>query len=454
MKNLKIKSRKARLIFPLCVVLLSLLTICCNDELKVDKETFFPPKADEESRFDIFYPDSGGFGTKLILKGYNFGTDTNYIKVTVNDKKAKVIRANDNIIYAIVPSRADTGYVRLYLKKGEEFEEFTSETEFRYLFKSNVSTLFGVPGKAAEDNRLDGPYAEALLRRPWQIVTDNDGTIYFVDEGRGQSKNGALRKASNGNVETLVYDNNGVFQSPNGVVFSLNEDTLFIPNRWTGSDVNTDVNIVFSTRDANFVNTKALVTIPKAGTNSVAVHPKTGEVFFDHNSEGAVYRHTGNGNYEKMLVVREGYNDMEMRLLFNKTGDILYIIARKKHCIYRVTYNAATHTFGIPELFAGDYGESGYASGKGTGARFNQPSTPCLDPEGNLLIPDKMNHCIRKITPEGEVTLYAGQPQKSGHTDGLPDKAKFYEPEAVTFSGNALIVADRGNHCVRNVVIE
>ena len=103
MKNLKIKSRKARLIFPLCVVLLSLLTICCNDELKVDKETFFPPKADEESRFDIFYPDSGGFGTKLILKGYNFGTDTNYIKVTVNDKKAKVIRANDKSRYRLCP---------------------------------------------------------------------------------------------------------------------------------------------------------------------------------------------------------------------------------------------------------------------------------------------------------------------------------------------------------------
>lgn len=354
----------------------------------------------------------------------------------------------------IVPSRADTGYVRLYLKKGEEFEEFTSETEFRYLFKSNVSTLFGVPGKAAEDNRLDGPYAEALLRRPWQIVTDNDGTIYFVDEGRGQSKNGALRKASNGNVETLVYDNNGVFQSPNGVVFSLNEDTLFIPNRWTGSDVKTDVNIVFSTRDANFVNTKALVTIPKAGTNSVAVHPKTGEVFFDHNSEGAVYRHTGNGNYEKMLVVREGYNDMEMRLLFNKTGDILYIIARKKHCIYRVTYNAATlHLVFRSYLLV---------------ITENQDMLPVKEQVRVLtsqvllawilkvicLFPIKMNHCIRKITPEGEVTLYAGQPQKSGHTDGLPDKAKFYEPEAVTFSGNALIVADRGNHCVRNVVIE
>lgn len=84
----------------------------------------------------------------------------------------------------------------------------------------------------------------------------------LYDEGRGQSKNGALRKASNGNVETLVYDNNGVFQSPNGVVFSLNEDTLFIPNRWTGSDVKTDVNIVFSTRDANFVKYQSIGYYP------------------------------------------------------------------------------------------------------------------------------------------------------------------------------------------------
>lgn len=454
MKNLRIKNRKVRVAFPVYFVLLSFFIICCNNELKVEKENFFPPNTNEESRFDVFYPDSGGFGTKLILKGYNFGTDTNYVKVTVNNKKAKVVRVNNDILYAVVPTRADTGYIRLYIKKGEEFEEFISEKEFRYLFKSNVTTLFGVAGQAASDIREDGSYSEALLRRPWQIISDKDGAIYFADEGRGRSKQGALRKAANKEVETLVYCSSGPYQSCNGFAFNLLEDTLFMANRYVSGDVNNDVNVMYSTRDANFVNVKELVSMKQAGTNSVVIHPISGELFFDHNEECAVYRHIGNGKSEKVFVLKEGYKDAEMRLLFNKEGDILYVVARKKHCIYKVSYNMTTRTFGTPELFAGEWTTSGYANGTGTAARFNQPSTPCLDPDGNLLIPDKTNHCIRKITPEGEVTRYAGQANQSGFNDGAPDKAKFNEPEAVTFHGNALIVADRGNHCIRQVVIE
>lgn len=454
MRNLKIKSRKVQTAFPLCFILLSFLIICCNNELKVDQEAFFPPKADEESGFETFYPDSGGFGTKLILRGYNFGTDTNYVKVTVNNKKAKVVRVNNNILYAVVPTRADTGYVRLYLKKGEEFKEYTSDRKFRYLFKSNVSTLFGIPGQAASNIREDGSYNEAKLRRPWQLTTDKDGTIYFSDEGRGVSNSsGALRKASKGNVETLVYCSSGPYQSCNALAFSLNEDTLFMANRWTG-EVTNDINVMYSTRDANFVNVKGLIAIKRAGTASVTIHPKTGQLFFDYGAEGTICRYTGNEEYKQVLTVKEGYRDLDLRLLFNQEGNVLYIIVRNKHCIYKASYNAATQTFGTPEFFVGAYGESGYANGIGTAARFNQPSTPCLDPEGNLLIPDKMNHCIRKITPEGEVTLYAGQPGQSGHNDGTPDKAKLFEPEAVSFSGNALIVADRGNHVVRSIVIE
>ena len=456
MKNLKFNSSKAKVALPICIVLLSFFVICCNDEIKSNSESFFPPKVDLESTFEAFYPDSGGMGTKLILRGTNFGTDTNYVRVTVNKLKAKVVRVNDNILYAVVPARADTGYVRLYIKKGDKEEEYMSNNEFRYLFKSNVSTLIGTPGKQAENNRTDGPYTEALLRRPWQIITDKDGTIFWADEGRGTDKNGALRKASNGETETIVYNSSGAYQSCNGFAFSVTQDTLFMANRWVGSDVKNDVSVMYATRDANFINVKALVELPKSSTNSVAIHPKTGEIFFDHDSEGAVYKYNKEApnKCEKVFNVRGSYNGMEMRLLFNKEGDILYLILCAKHCIYKVSYDAKTHTFGTPEPFAGEWFTSGYANGEGLAARFNNPSSPCLDPEGNLIIPDKKNHCIRKITPEGTVSLYAGKPGEGGHSDGLPDKAKFKEPEAVTFHKNALYVADRENHCIRQVVIE
>jgi hypothetical protein len=460
MKKIKIKNQGMMRLSPVVVLLLlSFLTILSckdNDMLEADHTTYYPPKAELKSSLVSFYPDSGGFATKLIIKGTNLGTDTNYVKVTVNDRKARIVAVNNDILYAVVPTRAGTGPVRLYVKRTKDFEEFTSTTDFKYLYKSNVSTLFGIPGKMSPDNRLDGPYDVALLRRPWQIVVDNDGVIYFIDEGRGQNKNGALRKAANGNVETLVYDNAGVFQSPNCVVFNANQDTLFMANRFdvNATDVKTDVNVMYATRETNFVNVKALTSFHMAGTNSIAINPKTSELFFDNNSEGAIYKYTGEGKYIKVLTVRPGFNDMEMRLLFNKTGDILYIVARKKHCIYKVSYDITTHTFGEVVPFAGEYGQSGYASGTGTAARFNGPSSPCFDSDGNLLVPDKFNHCIRKITLEGEVTLYAGQPGVSGCVDGVPERAKFNCPEAVTYHGNSLIVADRENEVVRSVVIE
>lgn len=61
--------------------------------------------------FESFSPDSGGVKTQLIIRGQNFGTDTAYLKVTVNNKRAAIVGVADDVIYAIVPARADTGYV-------------------------------------------------------------------------------------------------------------------------------------------------------------------------------------------------------------------------------------------------------------------------------------------------------------------------------------------------------
>lgn len=442
------------------IVALSIISGCNNSDLPpiISSVQSTPPDFSKPIILESFSPDSGGVGTQLVLKGQNFGTDSNYLYVTVNDKKAKIVGVKNDYIYAVVPARADTGYVRLYVGQGDNVEEYALDKPFRYKFKRNVTTL---AGKDQENGRIDGDYGEARLQRPWFLLADKDDAMYFVDEGRGTDKNGALRRAREDLIETLVQCSAGPFQSPTCLAFSKNEDTLYITNK-SSHEVTTDVNILYCTRAGGFVDTKPFVYMKGAQTQGIAVNPKTGEVFFDSQTDGYIYRYTGTGKtatqedtpYEQLFRI-SGSSNVEMRMLFSQDGSTLYVVIRNRHCIYKINYDTETRTFGVPEMFAGLWGESGYANGVGTGARFNWPGQPALDEDGNLYVPDKSNHCIRKITPQGEVSLYAGKGTEAGYKDGTPDRARFRDPEAVVFlSDGAMYVADRNNHCIRRVVVE
>ena len=54
--------------------------------------------------------------------------------------------------------------------------------------------------------------------------------------------------------------------------------------------------------------------------------------------------------------------------------------------------------------------KSGYRDGKGGDALFNGLRAICMDNAKNLFVADTDNHCIRKITPDGYVSTYAGIP--------------------------------------------
>ncbi len=107
---------------------------------------------------------------------------------------------------------------------------------------------------------------------------------------------------------------------------------------------------------------------------------------------------------------------------------------------------------GTVTTLAGSAGNSGWANGTGSAARFSHPTGIDIDSSGNLYVADNFNHTIRKITPAGVVTTLAGQAGFSGSADGTGSAARFYWPEGVSLDGlGNLYVADWGNHTIRKV---
>jgi sugar lactone lactonase YvrE len=91
--------------------------------------------------------------------------------------------------------------------------------------------------------------------------------------------------------------------------------------------------------------------------------------------------------------------------------------------------------------------------GKATDAGLNVPVGVAIDKAGNLYIADSSNSRVRKVTPDGSISTFAGT-GKSGHSgDGGPaTAAQLKEPEglAVDSAGN-LYIADRLDCRIRKV---
>lgn len=86
---------------------------------------------------------------------------------------------------------------------------------------------------------------------------------------------------------------------------------------------------------------------------------------------------------------------------------------------------------GAVSTLAGTPGKIGNADGAGSGATFNKPLGLVADSSGNLFVADSWNFTIRKISPGGVVTTYAGISNRQGTVDGPRGTATFAYPSAI-----------------------
>jgi len=107
---------------------------------------------------------------------------------------------------------------------------------------------------------------------------------------------------------------------------------------------------------------------------------------------------------------------------------------------------------GVVTTFAGTFHGVGVSDGIGASARFNTPMGLAFDKTGNLFVADSVNCTIRKITPSASVFTFAGTATHCGYADGA--NALFNQPIGLaTDTDGNVYVADMGNRLIRKIAV-
>lgn len=127
----------------------------------------------------------------------------------------------------------------------------------------------------------------------------------------------------------------------------------------------------------------------------------------------------------------------------------LYVADTFAYTIRKVT---PVGTDWVVTTLAGLAESYGSQNGIGSAARFNAPTSVAVDSTGNVYVADTLNHLIRKVTPAGVVTTFAGGAGVVGSVDGTGTAARFYAPTGVAVdSADNVYVADTYNNTIRKI---
>lgn len=103
---------------------------------------------------------------------------------------------------------------------------------------------------------------------------------------------------------------------------------------------------------------------------------------------------------------------------------------------------------GVVSVLAGSI--RGDVDGAGTAAQFDRPFGIATDTQGNVYVTERDIHKIKKITPQGQVTTIAGS--TIGYLDGNANQAKFDTPSDLVVDANGIIyVTDASNDKIRKI---
>jgi len=446
-----------------------------DDEGLEAGEPFDPSKPVVVSNF---IPSSGGAGQRLVIYGQNFGTDPDIVSVFIGGKEAKVINVNGNALYCLVPRQAFEGDIEV--RVGEEGRQVISSSDkyFDYQRKMVVSTLIGYKNDRGDEPWKDGKFKaddpNDMASGFWQpsflkfdplnpkylwAVFDFNNGLYLIDL-----------------EDSTVTKKRSDFDRPRSIDFTLDGQHMIIAEDRGGENDRATYRL---SRDKDWQDREVMTRYRQC--NGAAVHPVNGELYFNSYEKGQFFRFDlnkyfseglGVKDYETLFVVHDP--GWEYKIFMHPTGNYAYIMVINQHYILRVDYNWEKKQFNQPYLVCGQLRGAGYQDGVGSDVRLRNPyqgvfvkneeyAAEGKPDEYDFYFTDQHNHAIRKLTPQGSVTTFAGRgsssinPDPWGYVDGdLREEARFDRPSGIAYSeeDKAFYIGDQMNHRIRKIALE
>ncbi len=326
-----------------------------------------------------------------------------------------------------------------------------------------VSTLAGVAGDAG---RADGTGSAATFNIPRGVTVDASGNIYVAD-----TFNNTIRKITSGGAVTTWAgmagnpghaDGTGAaagFNAPDGAAVDGSGD-LYVADSGNdtirkiapGGVVTTLAGLPGAAGSADGLGSAAGFT----GPSGIAVDG-SGNLYVADTGDDTIRKITPAGLVTTLAgaphspgtadgpgaLARFGRSDQDdrnhgpMAIAVDAQGNV-YVADGGNDTIRKIT------PAGIVSTFAGMAGSQGSGDGAGSAARFYLPSGVAVDGSGNVYVADFGNFTIRRITPQGLVTTIAGLAGSPGSADGTGALARFSQlfGIAVDGSGNVFVADD------------
>ena len=338
-------------------------------------------------------PTTGPKNTPVTITGTGFSTTAGNNAVTLNGKVCPVVNSTATQLTITIPPSAGSGKIKVGVAAAN-----AESGNFDFIATITAKILAG-----STFGFNNGSGSNAQFKSPAGIAVDAEGNLFVADIA-----NEKIRKIT-----------------PSGAVSTFAGTTFGFADG--------QVNVAMFRRPID-------VAIDATGNLYITD-------FFNHkirkiSNAGLVS--TFAGNIEGYLdgIGTSALFNLPERVTIDKQSN-LFITDTENRRIRKITSS------GLVTTFAGS-GASVAADGQGTAASFSGIRGITVDPAGNVFVVDDNGSKIRKISPAGLVTTFAGG-NAIGFADGQGSAAKF---DAIGIASDAqgnLYVADDGNNKIRKI---